>query len=215
MNTASWLSLVHSQRVIAVIRAPSLELGLHMATAVAEGGVKLIEITWNTHEAAKLIHLLRNELPACIIGAGTILTLDHWWEAIAAGSQFLFTPHINLDMIQIAVNQQVPIIPGALTPTEIVNAWQAGATAVKVFPVESLGGPTYLSHLRGPLGQIPLIPTGGITVENAQAFIKAGALAVGLSSHLFPKQAIVAENWAEITERAKTLLRSLSSPVNS
>lgn len=210
MNTDSWFSLVRSQQAIAVIRASNVELGLQMAKAVAAGGMNLIEITWNSQQAARLIHHLRTELPTCMIGAGTILTLDQWWEAIAAGAQFLFTPHINLDMIQIAVGQQIPIIPGALTPTEIVTAWQAGATAVKVFPIESLGGTAYIRHLQGPLEHVPLIPTGGITVENAKAFIQAGAVAVGLSGQLFPKEAIATENWAEVTDRARRLIRSLA-----
>lgn len=210
MSTTSWLSLVRSQRAIAVIRAPSLELGLQMANAVAAGGMKLIEVTWNSHQAARLIHHLRTELPHCTIGAGTLLNLDQGWEAIAAGSQFLFSPHINLEMMQTAVSQQIPIIPGALTPTEIVTAWQAGATAVKVFPIASVGGTAYLRQLQAPLGQIPLIPTGGITIENARSFLEAGAIAVGLSGQLFPQEALASENWAEITRRAKILLQSLA-----
>lgn len=209
MADTSWLSLVRSQRAIAVIRAPNVELGMQMSKAVAKGGMKLLEVTWTSHQAAKLIHQLRIELPHCLIGVGTILTLDQWWEAIAAGSQFFFTPYINLEMIQTAVEQQVPIIPGALSPTEIVTAWQAGAAAVKVFPVESMGGAAYIRHLQGPLGHIPLIPTGGVTIDNAKEFSRAGAIAVGLSGHLFPPESIAKGNWAEITQRARKLMRSM------
>lgn len=209
MNDSSWFSLVRSQRVIAVIRAPSLELGMQMAKAAAAGGMKLIEITWNSHQAAKLIHQLRVELPACMVGAGTVLTLDQWWEAIAAGSQFFFTPYLNQEMLRTAVEQQVPIVPGALSPTEIVTAWQAGAVAVKVFPVASVGGVDYIRHLQGPLAHIPLIPTGGVTIDNAKAFLQAGAFAVGLSGSLFPAHAINNGNWAEVTQRARTLLHSI------
>lgn len=210
MADPSWLSLVRSQRVIAVIRAPSVELGMQMARAVQDGGLKLIEITWNSHQAAKLIHQLRVELPTCTIGAGTVLTLDQWWEAIAAGAQFCFTPYINLEMIRTAVAQQVPMIPGALSPTEIVTAWQAGAVAVKVFPIQSMGGAAYIRHLQGPLGQIPLIPTGGVTIDNARDFLQAGATAVGLSGQLFPQESITDGNWAEVTRRARTLLQSVN-----
>lgn len=180
-----------------------------MARAANDGGMKLIEITWNSHQAAKLIHQLRGELPTCMIGAGTVLTLDQGWEAIAAGSQFFFTPYANLELIQTAVEQQVPIIPGALSPTEIVAAWQAGAVAVKVFPIQAVGGPAYIRHLQGPLGHIPLIPTGGVTLDNAREFVQAGAVAVGLSGQLFPADAVASSNWAEVTRRAKTLLRSI------
>lgn len=209
MTDSSWLSLVRSQRAIAVIRSPNLELGIQMAKAAAAGGMKLIEITWNSHQAAKLIHQLRAELPACMVGAGTVLTLDQWWEAIAAGSQFFFTPYLNPEMIQTAVEQQVPIVSGALSPTEIVTAWQAGASAVKVFPVAAMGGADYIRHLQGPLADIPLIPTGGVTIDNAKAFLQAGAFAVGLSGDLFPADAIANDDWAEVTLRARTLLYSL------
>lgn len=177
--------------------------------------MKLIEITWNSQQAAKLIHQLRVELSDCMIGAGTVLTLDQWWEAMAAGSQFFFTPYIHREMIQSAVEQQVPIIPGALSPTEIVTAWQAGAVAVKVFPVESMGGTAYIRHLQGPLGHIPLIPTGGVTIDNARAFMQAGAFAVGLSGQLFPADAIAKGDWAEVTRRARTLLHSMQDWVLS
>jgi 2-dehydro-3-deoxyphosphogluconate aldolase/(4S)-4-hydroxy-2-oxoglutarate aldolase len=209
MATGSWLSSVQSQRAIAVIRAPNVELGLQMARAVVQGGMKLIEIAWNSHQPATLVHQLRQEQPSCLIGAGTILNLDQCWEAIAAGSQFFFTPYVNLEMIQTAVEQQVPVIPGALSPTEIVTAWQAGAVAVKVFPIQAVGGAAYIRHLQGPLGHIPLIPTGGVTIENAPEFLAAGALAVGLSSQLFPAEALKHSDWEEVTQRARQLLRSV------
>lgn len=211
MADSPWLSLVRSQRAIAVIRAPTIELGMQMAKSVIDGGMKLIEITWKGPQSAKLVHQLRTEAPTCMIGVGTILTLDQWWEAIAAGAQFFFTPYVNLEMVQTAVEQQVPIIPGALSPTEIVTAWQAGAVAVKVFPVQSMGGAAYVRHLQGPLGHIPLIPTGGVTIENAKDFLQAGAMAVGLSGQLFPSEIIANGNWAEVTQRAKRLLRSMGS----
>ncbi|GAB4374331.1 MAG: bifunctional 4-hydroxy-2-oxoglutarate aldolase/2-dehydro-3-deoxy-phosphogluconate aldolase [Elainellaceae cyanobacterium] len=210
MTEHPWLSLMRSQRVIAVIRASTLELGTQMAKAVAAGGIKLIEVTWNSHQAAKLIHQLRLELPTCTIGAGTLLTTDHLWEAIAAGAEFLFSPHLNRDMIQAAVSQQVPIVPGALSPTEIVTAWQAGATAVKVFPIQSVGGAAYIQCLQGPLGHIPLIPTGGVTLENAKSFIEAGAIAIGLSSQLFPAQAVQSGDWDRVARQSKHLVQMLS-----
>jgi 2-dehydro-3-deoxyphosphogluconate aldolase/(4S)-4-hydroxy-2-oxoglutarate aldolase len=210
MPEQSWLSLVQSQRVIAVIRAPELTVGLQMAQAVAAGGIRLIEITWNSDQAAKLVHHLRTELPDCLIGAGTLVSPDQLWEAVAAGAAFLFMPHSNPEMIQTAVSQQVPVIPGALSPTEIMTAWQLGATAIKVFPIQSVGGASYVRHLKGPLEQIPLIPTGGITLDNAREFIESGAIAVGISGQLFPPEAMAADRWMEITERAERLLKTLA-----
>jgi 2-dehydro-3-deoxyphosphogluconate aldolase/(4S)-4-hydroxy-2-oxoglutarate aldolase len=208
-SNADWLTLLRSQKAIAVIRAAQVELGIGMAKAVAAGGMKLIEVTWNGAEPAKLVHRLQIELPDCVIGAGTLLSLADLESAITAGAEFLFTPHTNLNLIQAAVQQQVPIIPGALSPTEIVAAWQAGASCVKVFPIETVGGAEYIRHLQGPLGQIPLIPTGGVTLTNARTFIDAGAIAVGLSGQLFPRQALANQNWGEIRERAMGLMQSL------
>jgi 2-dehydro-3-deoxyphosphogluconate aldolase / (4S)-4-hydroxy-2-oxoglutarate aldolase len=209
MADISWLSLVRSQRAIAVVRAPTLEMGIKMARSVAAGGMKLIEITWDSPQPAKLVAHLRTELSTCVIGAGTLLSAEQVQEAIAAGAEFLFSPHLNLDLIRVAIDWQVPIIPGALSPSEIVSAWQAGAASVKVFPVQALGGAEYIRHLQGPLAAIPLIPTGGVTLENARTFIDAGAIAVGLAGQLFPKQAIATQNWIEITERTKDLRQRL------
>jgi 2-dehydro-3-deoxyphosphogluconate aldolase/(4S)-4-hydroxy-2-oxoglutarate aldolase len=109
-------------------------------------------------------------------------------------------------LIQAAVAQQIPIVAGALSPTEIVMAWQAGATCVKVFPIQSVGGADYIRHICAPLGNIPLIPTGGVTLENARTFLEAGAIAVGLSGQLFPKEAIARSDWQVVTERVRRLM---------
>ena len=112
-------------------------------------------------------------------------------------------------MIQTAVAHSIPIIPGALTPTEIVTAWQAGASCVKVFPVQAVGGASYIKSLQEPLGQIPLIPTGGVTLENAKEFIAAGAIAVGLSGQLFPPQLVELGDWEAIAQLAKNLIETI------
>jgi 2-dehydro-3-deoxyphosphogluconate aldolase/(4S)-4-hydroxy-2-oxoglutarate aldolase len=219
MSDQCWLTLLQgsnapassSGKVIAVIRAAKMEQAYQMAKAVASGGIQLIEITWNSDRAAELISQLRAELPACTIGTGTLLTLDQMEQAIAAGAQFLFTPHVDPVMIQAAVQKGVPIIPGALSPTEIVTAWATGASCVKVFPVQAMGGVNYIKSLQGPLGHIPLIPTGGVTLENAKEFIAAGASAVGLSGGLFPQQLVAAGNWDAIAQRARKLIEQLAT----
>ncbi|HAA30452.1 MAG TPA: keto-deoxy-phosphogluconate aldolase [Cyanobacteria bacterium UBA8553] len=205
----SWLTLLRQHRAIAVIRASGLSQGHQMAQAVAAGGMFLIEITWNSKRAPELISQLRTELPHCTIGTGTLLNLEQLRQAIDAGAQFLFTPHVEPTLIAAAVNAGVPIVPGALSPTEIVTAWHVGASCVKVFPIEAVGGARYIKSLQGPLGQIPLIPTGGVTLENAKEFIAAGAIAVGLSGELFPKALIEAQDWQAIAQRAKTLREHL------
>ncbi|QMS91041.1 bifunctional 4-hydroxy-2-oxoglutarate aldolase/2-dehydro-3-deoxy-phosphogluconate aldolase [Nostoc edaphicum CCNP1411] len=209
MPNQVWLSQLQKHRAIAVIRAPKIELGQQMAMAVASGGMQLIEITWNSDRAGELISQLRSELPACIIGTGTLFNVQQLQEAIASGAQFLFTPHVDPAMIQAAVEKNVPIIPGALTPTEIVTAWSQGASCVKVFPVQAVGGAEYIKSLQGPLRQIPLIPTGGVTLENAKEFLQAGAIAVGLSGELFPQKLVTERNWEAIAFGAKNLMRQL------
>lgn len=210
MSDQSWLSKLRQHRAIAVIRSSQMELAYEMAKAVAVGGMKLIEITWNSDRAGDLIKQLRTELPDCTIGTGTLLNMDDLENAIASGVEFIFTPHVNADIIRTANLQNIPVIPGALTPTEIVNAWNSGANCVKVFPVQSLGGVNYIKSLQAPLSNIPMIPTGGITLANAHQFIKAGAIAVGLSTELFPQDLIKARKWDAISQLAKDLNQQIN-----
>jgi 2-dehydro-3-deoxyphosphogluconate aldolase / (4S)-4-hydroxy-2-oxoglutarate aldolase len=210
MSDQSWLSKLRQHRAIAVIRSSQMELAYEMAKAVAVGGMKLIEITWNSDRAGDLIKQLRTELPDCTIGTGTLLNMEDLENAIASGVEFIFTPHVNADIIRTANLQNIPVIPGALTPTEIVNAWNSGANCVKVFPVQSLGGVNYIKSLQAPLSNIPMIPTGGITLANAHQFIKAGAIAVGLSTELFPQDLIKARKWDAISQLAKDLNQQIN-----
>ncbi|QLE58225.1 bifunctional 4-hydroxy-2-oxoglutarate aldolase/2-dehydro-3-deoxy-phosphogluconate aldolase [Nostoc sp. TCL26-01] len=210
MSTQDWLSQLQKQRAIAVIRAPKLELGWEMALAVATGGMELIEITWNSDRAGELIAQLRQRLPECRIGTGTLFNVQQLESAIAAGAEFLFTPHVDSAMIRAAVAKNIPIVPGALTPTEIVKAWSNGASCVKVFPVQAVGGANYIQSLQGPLGHIPLIPTGGVTLDNAAELIQAGAIAVGLGGELFPKHLVREGNWQAIAQLASNLLQQLA-----
>lgn len=204
-----WLSLLQQHRVIAVIRADHVSTAREMALATAAGGVKLIEIAWNTDRAESLIPKLQQELPDCKIGTGTILDLAMAEKAIACGCSFLFTPHTNLEIIAKGLESNVPVIAGALTPTEIVTAWQAGASAVKVFPIKLIGGVNYLQALQPVLLNIPLIPTGGITVQNVEQFLEAGAIAVGISSDLFMSEAIDEDMTTNIIARSQMLIQKV------
>ncbi len=205
----SWQAILQEQKAIAVIRSPELTIGLGMAEAVARGGMKLIEVTWNSEQPQELISQLRARLPHCIIGAGTILNVSQLQEAIACGAQFLFSPHCDPRLIESAIANKIPFVPGVLSPTEIVHAWQAGASAVKVFPIQAIGGANYIKSLQGPLGHIPLIPTGGVTIDNAQAMLAAGAIAVGLSSNLFLPSLVREQNWQGIIHRTQRLMATI------
>ena len=208
----SWLATLKQHRAIAVIRAPSLKVGLAMVQAVVLGGFRLVEITWNSDRPAELVSYLRQSLSQdCQVGAGTLLHSQDMQTAIAAGAQFCFTPHIDRGLVELAQTASIPMVPGALTPTEIVLAWQSGASSVKVFPSQAMGGPAYIRNLQGPLGHIPLVPTGGVTVENAPAFLAAGAIAVGMSSSLFPKKFIDNHDWLAIQQRSNRLFQTLKA----
>jgi len=215
VNRQAWLTSLKAHRAIAVIRSSDKEMAFQMAKAVAKGGIQFIEITWNTKKAAELISQLRSELPTFSIGTGTLLNLQQLQEAIDCGAQFLFTPHTDVAMIKVAVDAGVPIAPGAFSPTEIVTAWQAGASCVKVFPISGLGGAAYLKALQGPLGDIPLIPTNGVTLENAKVFIDAGAIAVGLAGDLFPKHLVANGDWEAIAQIARILTQNLTTSESS
>ena len=205
----SWLNLLQQHRIIAVIRADNAVIAREIALAAAAGGIKLIEIAWNTDRAESLIPKLQQELPDCKIGAGTVLDIDSAERAIACGCSFLFTPHTNLDLISKGLENNVPVIAGALTPTEILTAWQAGAAAVKVFPIKVVGGVDYLKCLQPILCDIPLIPTGGVTIQNAAQFLAAGAIAVGISSDLFSTEMIAEDDWTTIIARSQMLIRKV------
>lgn len=206
-----WLSLLQKHRLIAVIRCDSLELAKKQAHAVAKGGVRLIEVTANTHQPLQLISLLREELPHCYVGVGTVLSHEFLTKALESGIQFCFTPHFDPDLLALAHYHDIPLIPGALSPTEIITAFNCGATTVKVFPIQAVGGVTYLKNILAPLPHLPLIPTGGVNINNAVDYLKAGAIAVGLATDLFPHALVVKEDWEEITHRVRLLLTQICS----
>lgn len=205
----NWLSNLRKYHLIAVIRSPKRQLGEKMAMAMAEGGVKFLEITWNSEQPAQLIRSLRAKLPDCYIGVGTIINQANFHLALDAGIQFAFSPHFDVQLLTLAHRHQIPFIPGTMSPTEIIHAFQAGASAVKVFPIQPLGGIEYLKTIKAPLTQIPLIPTGGIKLSQAEAFIQAGAIAVGLSSDLFPPNLIEEQKWNLISQRVAKVQEKL------
>ena len=207
-----WLKLLARHPAIAIVRAADVETGLSMAKAAAAGGFKLIEVAWNNNaNPPQMMEAIRRSLPDCLVGAGTVLDESDLASAIASGAQFCFTPHTDGQLIEVAIAQNIPIVAGAMTPTEILTAWRAGATSVKVFPISVLGNEAYIRSLKGPLNDIPLVPTGGVTSESAPALLAAGAVAVGLSTALFPAKEVAIANWAAIEARSRYLLALLSN----
>ncbi|WP_227498602.1 bifunctional 4-hydroxy-2-oxoglutarate aldolase/2-dehydro-3-deoxy-phosphogluconate aldolase [Synechococcus sp. PCC 7336] len=209
LTAAEWLQAVKRDRIIAVVRADDLALSLEMAEAAIAAGLKQVEITSTSADFVRAIASLRERYPEQIIGTGTVVDAAVGREAIAAGAQFIFSPYCTAEVLDLALQADVAMVPGALTPTEIGNAWRAGATAIKVFPIRAVGGAEYLQALRGPMGEIPLIPTGGISRANAASFLQSGAIAVGLATDLFPTSLIRAEQWTELSDRIRRWVETI------
>ena len=199
-----------SQGLIPVIRVSSAQEAIDVADAVKEGGVGFIEITMTVPGAIEVLkELAQKYKDEIILGAGTILDPETGRAALLAGAQFIVTPTLNLNLIELAHRYSVVIVPGAATPTEILTAWNAGADMVKVFPAAQLGGPEYIKALRAPLPQILLVPTGGVNLQNAGAFIKAGATALGVGGELVDKKAVKERKFQVITENTRAFLKAI------
>ena len=162
-------------------------------------GLQAIEVTMNTPGAEEIIAGSRDNVPAGkYLGMGTVRNIAEAERAYAAGAMFFVTPNVDSDVIVFARSKDVPVVAGALTPTEVYNAWDAGASMVKVFPCRALGGPQYIRELRGPFDHIPLVAVGGVTLENVGEYLQAGVKAVGVGISLFGEQAVAAEDWETV-----------------
>jgi 2-dehydro-3-deoxyphosphogluconate aldolase/(4S)-4-hydroxy-2-oxoglutarate aldolase len=185
MSKNETLRRIREIGLVPVVRAASSDEALRLVLALKEGGVDVIELTMTVPGAIKLIETLAVRFGRdVIVGAGTVLDALTARACILAGAEFVVSPVVDLATIGCCRTYGVPVLPGALTPTEIVAAWRAGADMVKVFPCSALGGATYIKSLRAPLPQVELVPTGGVSLENAAAFIRAGASAVGAGADL-------------------------------
>ncbi len=209
MDDTGWLKPLQHHRVIGVVRAGEAALAYQMGATLAQAGIRFLEITWDCPEVTKIIPRLQGAYPDCWVGTGTILTLADLRAALAVGVDFVLTPHTDRELLSASLAAGVPLVPGALTPTEILQAYRWGAPAVKVFPLASLGGADYVRHLRAPLGHIPLIPTGGVTRAHTPAILAAGAVAVGLSRDLFPEPWFSRQDWAGLRAELAAWLRTL------
>jgi len=190
--------------VVPVIRARSAELAVEGSRAVVRGGITVLEITMTVPGACEVIRQLRSEMgDDVLVGVGTVLTTHQVHESVKAGAQFVVTPGLSIDVVRACQAGGVPVLPGALTPTEVIAAWHAGATCVKVFPCSALGGAKYLRSLRGPLPQVKLMPTGGVNLQTAHAYLAAGAVALGVGSELVDSVSLQSGDFGVIEERAR------------
>ena len=207
MNKNAVLKRIRDRGLIPVVRAESFDQAVRAVKALKAGGLDVLEITMTVPGAIELIQALAGEYgPETLIGAGTVLDSATAQTCVQAGAQFIVSPALNEETIGFCRKQNVAVFPGALTPTEVVRAWQAGADAVKVFPAGAVGGANYLKALKAPLPEIELIPTGGVSLKTAADFIKAGAMALGVGADLVDPQALREGNSALITERARQFL---------
>ncbi|HET7221377.1 MAG TPA: bifunctional 4-hydroxy-2-oxoglutarate aldolase/2-dehydro-3-deoxy-phosphogluconate aldolase [Vicinamibacterales bacterium] len=197
--------------VVAVIRMKDADKVQAVVDAIAEGGVRAIEVTMTVPNAINLIATLAPRMPKGLtFGAGTVLDAETAAKVIDAGAQFIVSPVFRRSLITACHERGVPVTPGCFTPTEILDAWDAGADIVKVFPATALG-PGYIKDVRAPLPQVKLMPTGGVTVENAGEWIKAGAVAVGVGSALLDTKAIEAGDYAALRARAERIVANVRS----
>ena len=202
MNKSEVLSRIRECGVLPVIRASSKEEALSIIDAIVAGGIDTIEVTMTVPNAVELIAKLsiREDL---LIGAGSVLDPEQARDCINAGAKFIVSPATNFDTIKYCNEKEIVVMPGALTPTEILNASEAGADIVKVFPADSMGGAKYLRSLKAPMPHLKLIPTGGVDQSTAADFIKAGAEAIGVGADLVDLKAIREGRAADITNAAK------------
>ena len=195
--------------LVAIIRASNGDRLLEVAEALEAGGIDVIEVTFTVPGVLDIIKLLRDKVgDRVLLGAGTVLDPESARAAILAGAEFIVTPTVNPEVIQLCQRYGKVVMAGAFTPTEILTAWEAGADIVKVFPAE-IGGPNYLKAVHGPLPQVRLLPTGGVNLETLPSFVKAGACAVGLGSALVEKAALEKGNMERIQELAEAYVATM------
>jgi 2-dehydro-3-deoxyphosphogluconate aldolase/(4S)-4-hydroxy-2-oxoglutarate aldolase len=195
--------------VVAIVRMSDPRQARAAADAILEGGVRALEITMTVPGAVDLIRQLAAALPAgCILGAGTVVDAVTVARVLDAGAQFVVSPVFRREVIDACHARGAAVMPGCFTPTEILDAWDAGADIVKVFPATTLG-PTYLKDVHGPLPEVKLMPTGGVTIDNAGDWIRAGAAAVGVGTALLDRQAIAAGDWSRLRENASRIVANV------
>jgi 2-dehydro-3-deoxyphosphogluconate aldolase/(4S)-4-hydroxy-2-oxoglutarate aldolase len=207
MNRTEICQRIEATGIVPIVRAPSAELAATVARAILAAGIDVLEITTSVPDATDLLRQLRKEVGTdVVLGAGTVLDAATAKACIEAGAEFLVAPGLDVETIRAAHALDKPCMPGALTPTEVIAAWRAGADMVKIFPCSALGGASYLRALKAPLPQIKMLPTGGVDLTTAEAFIRAGASALGVGASVFDLNLLAEKGPAAITERCRQLM---------
>lgn len=208
MSKAEVLQTIRDVGIIPVVRAQSADEAMQAIDAIRAGGIPLLEITMTVPGAVGLIEeVIKRYGDEALVGAGTVLDGETARACILAGAQFVVSPALNVETIEVCRHNDVAVMPGALTPTEVVQAWTAGADFVKVFPAGAVGGASYIRSLKAPLPQIELVPTGGVSLKTAADFIQAGASALGVGADLVDLKAIREGQQNLITERAREFVK--------
>lgn len=200
------IETIGEDRAVALVRAREIPDAAALASALAAGGIRAVEFTFTT--PGVLDHIAAAVESPAVVGAGTVLTVAHARDALAAGAQFLVTPGLSAAVAELGVAEGVPVLMGAFTPSEVMQALELGAAAVKVFPAET-AGPTYFKHLLGPLPGVRLIGSGGITSVNAREYLDAGAYAVTAGSSVIAADALASADWETIEAAARRFVDSL------
>ncbi len=198
-----------SAKLIPVLRKIPYETSQLLIQALIDGGIKAIEITMDTDNATEIIRkTIENFGNRVLVGAGTVLSLEDCQQALEAGAQFIVSPTLNLDVVRYCKMNQIAVVPGVFTPTEMQEAYRAGAEMIKLFPASALS-PSFVKDVRGPLSHISIMTTGGITLQNARSYITAGASVVGAGSDLINKSLVENKQWHEIKQETKKWLQAI------
>ena len=204
MSKAQIIKQLEELGLVPVVRASSADEAMQAIDAIKAGGVNVLEITMTVPGAIKVIEKVADKYGSdVLVGAGTVLDPETARACLLAGAQFIVSPALNLNTVALCQRYSAPVMPGVLTPTEVITAWSAGADFVKVFPCGSVGGASYVKNLKGPFPHIKIIPTGGVSLTTAADFIKAGAAALGVGTDLVDVKAIREGNAHIVTERAR------------
>ncbi len=203
MNKREVRARIEEVGIIPAIRVSSAEDACFAAETVNRGGVPVAEITVTVPGALDVISDLTRRIPEMVVGAGTVLDIEMARLCLAAGAKFLTSPGLVLEVVEFAARNEVAVFPGALTPTEVITAWKAGADLVKIFPCAQVGGDSYIRALKAPMPHVPLIASGGVNQQTALNFVLAGAVALGIGGELIPRDAVQQRREARILELAR------------
>jgi len=212
MNKSDVIGRIIETGLIPVVRAESSDIAMRAIDAIKEGGISVLEITMTVPGAIRVIEeVARRFGEDVIVGAGTVLDAETARACILAGAKFIVSPALDLETISCCRRYSIPVMPGAMTPSEVLTAWKAGADFVKVFPANAVGGASYIKALKAPLPQIELVPTGGVSLKTAADFIKAGAAALGVGTDLVDTAALRKGEDKSISARAKQFIEIVKS----